>query len=98
MRSLRVMSIVNSSLQFRLIIICLLDTTFTQVLLLFWKESETIARPFGLHYNHYVSIRPLPVSENVYNSWTSWYIFYHILHTYACQHSLTTGMQNHPVW
>ena len=35
-----------------------------------------IARPLGMHYNHYFShsVRPLPVSENVYNSWTTWYI------------------------
>ena len=23
--------------------------------------------------------------------------FYHILHTYACRHSQTTGMRDHPV-
>ena len=49
-----------------------------------------IARPLGLHYNHYVSsfARPLSVIENVHASWT-----HHILHTYACQHSLAIGMQ-----
>ena len=32
--------------------------------------SSTIARPLGLHYNHYVSpsVRPLTVSENVHYS------------------------------
>ena len=42
------------------------------------------------------SIHLLHVGENVHYSWTTWYIFYHILHTYACQHSLTTGMRTHP--
>ena len=27
-----------------------------------------IARPLGMQYNHYVSVRPLPISENAYNS------------------------------
>ena len=35
-----------------------------------------IARPLGLHYNHYVSP----------------YVYDHILHNYAFQHPLTTGM------
>ena len=48
-----------------------------------------IARPAGVHYNHCVSpsVRPLAVSvmnRTVY--------FDQILHTYACQHCLTTGM------
>ena len=49
-----------------------------------------IVRPLGLHYNHFVSLSDIRLS--------TWYIFYHILHTYACKHSLTTDMQTHPVW
>ena len=47
-------------------------------------NSRLAARPFGLHYNHYVSpsVRPLPVSENVNNSWTIWYILSHF--AYIC--------------
>ena len=32
--------------------------------------TEQIARPLGLHYNHYVRpfVRPLPVRENGHNS------------------------------
>ena len=38
-------------------------------------------RPLGLHYNHYVSVRPLPISENAHDSWTTW----HILITFCIQ-------------
>ena len=36
----------------------------------------SIARSLVLHYNHYVSpsVCLLAVSENVYNSWNTWYI------------------------
>ena len=42
-----------------------------------------IARLLGLLYNHYnQSVRPLPDSENVHNSWITWYIF--ITFTFLC--------------
>ena len=69
-------------------VLCLI---YRSVLFAPWE----IARPLGLHYNHYVSasVRPLPVSDNVHNSWTIWYIY-----TNACQHSLTTGIRIHLFW
>ena len=36
----------------------------------------------------YESVRLLQASENVHNSLNHTVYFYHILHTYACQHSL----------
>ena len=37
-------------------------------------ELSLIAWPLGLHYNHYVSVRPKPVSENAHHRWTTLYI------------------------
>ena len=44
------------------------------------RAKQFIARPLGMHYNHYASplihpsVRPWSVSENAHNSWTTWYI------------------------
>ena len=75
---------VNTSLTFRLIIIRLLDTTFTQVLLLFWKESETIARPLGLHYYHYVSPSVRYQLVKIFVTLEPHGIYLSHLFTYAC--------------
>ena len=51
-----------------------------------------IARPLGLHYNHYVSqsVRPsiclLPTSENVHKSSTTWYILSHFTYILVSTH------------
>ena len=52
-------------------------------------ESQ-ISRPLGLHYNHYVS----PVSENVHNPWTKWYILSYF--AYICMSTFPSNWHANP--
>ena len=65
-----------------------------------------IVRPFGLHYNRYVNLSVHPsvcyhlvkmfITLEPHGIFLNHMIyFYHILHTYACQYPLTTGMGTH---